>query len=91
MLSDKDAAAIAHTLDGVVDHWLLASITDEPRGLSAAALQARLPPLRGVVELTEGVEPACVRARSLAQPRDRVIVLGSFHVVGPALVWLGLY
>lgn len=91
MLSDKDAAAIARTLDGVVDHWLLASITDEPRGLSAAALQARLPLLRGVVELTEGVEAACVRARSLAQPRDRVIVLGSFHVVGPALVWLGLY
>ena len=36
-------------LDGVVDHWLLTTITDEPRGLSAAALQARLPPLRGVV------------------------------------------
>lgn len=91
MLADKDAAAIARTLDGVVDHWLLAGIGDEPRGLSAAALQARLPPLRGALELFENVPAACVRARAIAQARDRVLVLGSFHVVGPALVWLGLY
>jgi len=91
VLSDKDAAAIARVLDGVVDHWLLTSITDEPRGLSAAALQARLPPLRGAVEISTQVAGACVRARALARARDRVIVLGSFHVVGPALIWLGLY
>ena len=91
MLSDKDAAAVASTLDGVVDHWLLAGITDEPRGLSAAALQARLPPLRGPIELTDTVAGACARARALARARDRVLVLGSFHVVGPALIWLGLY
>lgn len=91
VLSDKDVAAIARALDEVVDHWLLAGISDEPRGLSAAALQARLPPLRGMVEPAGNVELACQRARVLAQPRDRVIVLGSFHVVGPALVWLGLY
>jgi dihydrofolate synthase/folylpolyglutamate synthase len=91
VLSDKDAAAIARVLDDVVDHWLLTSITDEPRGLSAAALQARLPPLRGVVEISAHVAGACARARALARARDRVIVLGSFHVVGPALIWLGLY
>jgi dihydrofolate synthase/folylpolyglutamate synthase len=91
MLSDKDAAAVGAALDAVIDHWLLASITDEPRGLSAAALQQRLPALRGPLELTENVAAACVRARALARPRDRVIVLGSFHVVGPALGWLGLY
>jgi dihydrofolate synthase/folylpolyglutamate synthase len=91
MLSDKDVAAVARALDGVVDHWLLAGISDEPRGLSAAALQARLPPLRGTIELAERVESACERARSLARTHDRVLVLGSFQVVGPALVWLGLY
>jgi dihydrofolate synthase/folylpolyglutamate synthase len=91
VLSDKDAGAIARVLDGVVDHWLLTTITDEPRGLSAAALQARLPPLRGVVEISANVAGACARARALARARDRVIVLGSFHVVGPALIWLGLY
>jgi dihydrofolate synthase/folylpolyglutamate synthase len=91
MLADKDAAAVAAALDAAIDHWLLASITDEPRGLSAAALQQRLPVLRSPLELTENVAAACARARALARPRDRVIVLGSFHVVGPALSWLGLY
>jgi dihydrofolate synthase/folylpolyglutamate synthase len=91
MLADKDAAAIARALDPVIDHWLLAGIEDEPRGLDARALQARLPPLRGTVELATNVAAACARARALARPRDRVIVFGSFLVVGPALVWLGLY
>ena len=91
MLADKDAAAIARALDPLIDHWLLAGIDDEPRGLDARALQARLPPLRGTVELATDVAAACARARALARPRDRVIVFGSFYVVGPALVWLGLY
>ena len=91
MLADKDCAAVAGALDSTVDHWLLAALDDEPRGLSAEALQARLPPLRGSIECAGRVPDACARARALAQPRDRVVVLGSFHVVGPALLWLGLY
>lgn len=91
MLADKDAAGIARALDPLIDHWLLAGIEDEPRGLDASSLYARLPPLRGTVELANNVAAACARARALSAPRDRVIVLGSFHVVGPALVWLGLY
>jgi dihydrofolate synthase/folylpolyglutamate synthase len=91
MLSDKDAAAVVGALDPLIDHWLLAGIDDEPRGLAAAALQARLPALRGPIELPGNVAAACERARALAAPGDRVIVFGSFHVVGPALVWLGLY
>jgi dihydrofolate synthase/folylpolyglutamate synthase len=91
MLSDKDVGAVARALDGVVDHWLLAGIADEPRGLSATALQVRLPPLRGTVEPAGSVEVACQSARERARAHDRVLVLGSFHVVGPALVWLGLY
>jgi dihydrofolate synthase / folylpolyglutamate synthase len=91
MLSDKDAAAIAALLDPLIDGWVLTGIGDEPRGLSAAALRERLPPLRGEIELTDEVAQGCQRARSLARAGDRVIVLGSFHVVGPALAWLGLY
>jgi dihydrofolate synthase/folylpolyglutamate synthase len=91
MLADKDVPAITGALDPLIDHWLLAGIDDEPRGLDARALQARLAPLRGTVELAGNVEAACARARMLSQPGDRVIVFGSFHVVGPALVWLGLY
>jgi dihydrofolate synthase/folylpolyglutamate synthase len=91
MLSDKDAAAIAARLDPLIDHWLLTGIADDPRGLSAAELRARLPALRAGIELTDGVPQGCMRARALAQPGDRIVVLGSFHVVGPALAWLGLY
>jgi dihydrofolate synthase/folylpolyglutamate synthase len=91
MLSDKDAAAITRALDGAIDHWILASLAHEPRGLSAEALQARLPPLRGPIERAGSVPAACARARELARPGDRVVVFGSFHVVGPALEWLGLY
>jgi dihydrofolate synthase/folylpolyglutamate synthase len=91
MLADKDVAAVASTLDPLVDHWLLAGIDDEPRGLDARALQARLPPLRGTIELATDTAAACARARALSSPRDRVIVFGSFYVVGPALQWLGLY
>ena len=91
MLGDKDVAALGRELDAAVDHWLLASLADEPRGLSAETLQSRLPALRGATERCGGVAEACARARTLARPGDRVVVFGSFHVVGPALVWLGLY
>lgn len=91
MLADKDVAAVAATLDPLIDHWLLAGIDGEPRGLDAAALRARLPPLRGGIELATDTAAACARARALSSPRDRVIVFGSFYVVGPALQWLGLY
>jgi folylpolyglutamate synthase/dihydropteroate synthase len=47
--------------------------------------------VRGTVQLASNVSAACARARELSSPGDRVIVFGSFHVVGPALVWLGLY
>jgi len=91
MLADKDVAAVARALDAAIDDWLLAGIHDEPRGLPAAALAERLPPLRGAITCCQSVTAACERARALARPGDRVVVLGSFHVVGPALVWLGLY
>jgi dihydrofolate synthase/folylpolyglutamate synthase len=91
MLSDKDAAAIAARLDPIVDRWVLTGISDEPRGLSAADLGSRLPMLRGAIELTDNVTQGCTRVRELTRPGDRIVVLGSFHVVGPTLAWLGLY
>jgi dihydrofolate synthase/folylpolyglutamate synthase len=91
MLSDKDAAAITRVLDAHIDRWVLTGTEEEPRGLSAEALAARLPALRGALEREPSVNAACERARREAQPGDRIVVFGSFHVVGPALAWLGLY
>jgi dihydrofolate synthase/folylpolyglutamate synthase len=91
MLNDKDASAIVSVLDPLIDRWVLSGIAQEPRGLSASALRARLPQLRGAIDLTDDVKQGCMRARELAIAGDRIVVLGSFHVVGPALAWLGLY
>ncbi|HEX4025278.1 MAG TPA: bifunctional tetrahydrofolate synthase/dihydrofolate synthase [Steroidobacteraceae bacterium] len=91
LLADKDAAAVGRRLDALIDHWILTGVQDEPRGLSAQALAARLPPLRGTLELADTVPVACGRAHAQAAAGDRVVVLGSFHVVRPALMWLGLY
>ncbi len=91
LLADKDAAAVTRSLDTLVDQWILAGVQDEPRGLSAQALAERLPPLRGTLELATTVTQACERARAQARAGDRVVVMGSFHVVKPALLWLGLY
>jgi len=90
MLADKDAAAVAAALDPFVAEWLLCSIP-ESRGLEAAQLRARLGALRGACRLHDSVALACERARAAAQSGDRVLVCGSFHTVGPALQWLGLY
>jgi dihydrofolate synthase/folylpolyglutamate synthase len=90
ILGDKDAAAITRSVDPQVDHWILCSL-DGPRGTSAADLaqRMRLPDSR--VTLAASVEEGCAAARATAKPGDRVLVFGSFHTVGPALRWLGLY
>jgi dihydrofolate synthase/folylpolyglutamate synthase len=90
MLEDKDAGGVGAALAPLVDEWLLAGI-QEPRGLDAAALARRLPPGCRVVAQAADIAAACVAARARARPQDRIVVFGSFHTVGPALQWLGLY
>jgi dihydrofolate synthase / folylpolyglutamate synthase len=90
ILADKDAAGIAAALAPLVDRWIACALPG-PRGGSAGQLAARLhlagaPPL-----LADSVEAGCALARAEARPGDRVVVFGSFHTVGPALRWLGLY
>lgn len=88
MLADKDAAGVASQLRGCIDAWWLAS-TEGARGISSAALAARIAPEITVPIIPcENVEAACAAALAAADPRDRIVVLGSFHTVGPALTWL---
>jgi dihydrofolate synthase / folylpolyglutamate synthase len=89
MLADKDVGAVAALLEPLVDGWLLCGI-DDARGLGAAELRTRMGDLRGASELCASVGDACERARQQSLPGDRVLICGSFHVVGPALDWLGL-
>lgn len=90
MLGDKDVTAVGEALAPAIDAWVLAGIA-EPRGLDAATLAQRLPERCRVVARHETVAAACAAARARAVPGDRIVVFGSFHTVGPALEWLGLY
>lgn len=90
ILADKDVGAIGDALAGEVDDWILCGL-DGPRGLDPEALRARLPARCRSLALVPDVAAGCAVARALAGPRDRIVVLGSFHTVGPALQWLGIY
>lgn len=88
ILKDKDAPAIVAALEPQVDRWIAVDLPG-PRGLTAAELRA----LCGAQEdsrwsTAANVAAACVQANALSTGEDRVLVFGSFHTVGPALVWL---
>ena len=90
ILNDKDAGGIAVATKTVVDHWILCALPG-PRGTSAEALAKRMGLTGSAVTLVGSVEEGCEWARATAKPGDRVLVFGSFHTVGPAMQWLGLY
>ena len=90
MLADKDIEAVGRALASVIDGWILVGTEDEPRGISAEKLRARLPPSCVDVARCASVARGCEAARRIAAREDRIVVLGSFHTVGPALDWLGL-
>jgi len=91
MLEDKDAGAVVAALDERVDGWFIASLAP-PRGLAAEALEALIAgAVRGPVTRAATVAAACTAAAAAAHPGDRVVVCGSFHIVGPAMQWLGVY
>jgi dihydrofolate synthase/folylpolyglutamate synthase len=90
VLKDKDAAAIAAALGGVIDRWIVCALPG-PRGGSAEELAARLARPAHTMVLAPSVVAGCERARAEARPADRVVVCGSLHTVGPALEWLRIY
>jgi dihydrofolate synthase/folylpolyglutamate synthase len=89
ILADKDASVIGERLADSLDDWVLCGL-EGPRGSTAEALRHRLPERCRTVALAPDVSHGCAAARALAGAGDRIVVFGSFHVVGPALDWLGL-
>lgn len=89
LLGDKDLAAFPAHLPA--RRWVTCGV-DDPRARSGAAIAAALRGI-GVEQVHEagGVEAALALAGELTAPGGRIIVCGSFRVVGPALRWLGLY
>lgn len=90
-LDDKDVEGIGTCMKERIDDWILATLP-APRGLDAGTVASRLAAVgvRATVSSPD-VASACAEARRRARRGDRIVVFGSFLVVGPALDWLGLY
>lgn len=89
-LGDKDIEGIVAALGSRIACWHLGGLADQPRGLSAEALAARVADAAQASELRvhPGVGDALAAAHSGAGADDRVLVFGSFHTVAAAMALL---
>lgn len=88
VLADKDVEGIVRALEPVVDLWI-AVACDSHRAVPVAALARRIATAanRGCIEAASMAD-AIASARALTDAADRILVTGSFYVVGPALAAL---
>ena len=91
VMADKDILAMLRELHTIVDEWWVSSAGTE-RGAEPSLVAQHLTQL-GVdtVRVSPDLATALSELRLLAGRGDRVVVFGSFHTVGPALEYLGLY
>lgn len=91
MLDDKDVAGMITPLQDIVDHWI-AVTADNPRAIEAGELARQIANLNNAACLSaDSLQQAMDSARALATSENRILVTGSFYVVGPALRSLELY
>jgi dihydrofolate synthase/folylpolyglutamate synthase len=85
ILDDKDVEGIATSLVNVVDRWI-AVTAQGPRAIDADELARRIANATGKACLiAESPEAAIEVAREFAGNHGRILVTGSFYVVGPFL------
>lgn len=89
MLGDKNVEGVVTQLAAAVDAWFAAD-AEGPRALGAADLVRRAEEAGVCMEPSGSVAQAMAAAAARARPGDRIVVFGSFHTVGPALVALGV-
>ncbi len=91
MLSDKQIASFVSILADAASRWITCTV-EGPRAASAAELAGEIRASTGspVAEATAPADALALAAR-LTPCGQRILVCGSFRVVGPALEWLGLY
>ncbi|WP_373100011.1 MULTISPECIES: bifunctional tetrahydrofolate synthase/dihydrofolate synthase [Pasteurellaceae] len=90
ILKDKDAAGVVAPLLSLIDYWYCVSLDGE-RGQRGEALfvtlqqtaQSQQQPVAG--ESADSVAQGVKRALEHAQPKDTVLIFGSFHTVGAFL------
>lgn len=90
MLADKDMAGFVRELLPVASHWITCAPADERAGDETALLEVLR--ARSGLDVQRGGPPdgALALAARLSPPGSRIVVCGSFRIVGPALQWLGL-
>ena len=87
-MQDKDASVIIKELAATIDRWHVAQL-DYPRAIDAQALASLIETgTHAEVEVFTSVIQAFESAVAQSSSRDRVVVFGSFHVVGPVLGFL---
>ena len=85
LLDDKDAAAIVRSLAGAVDEWIVVT-ADSPRAQPAAGLAEQVAGLTGApARVAASFADAVAAADAAASAGDRILVTGSFYLVGPVL------
>jgi dihydrofolate synthase/folylpolyglutamate synthase len=91
IMGDKDVGGVLEPLIPIVDQWILTQ-AETDRGAPPEVLRTALA-ARDVVGtcVRPNVVEACRAAQSMSRPGDRVVVFGSFYLVGPAMSALGLY
>lgn len=90
VMADKDIEGMLSALQSQVAAWLVVDLPTT-RALSSAALTARLHAIGAQVLIASPQLPialATVRALCAAHEFGRVLVFGSFLIVGPTLDWL---
>ena len=90
-MADKALADVLEHFAGRVDAWFIGRV-DSERSASVESIGALLAARGGLVwQGHEDIAAACRAARDQALPGQRVLVFGSFYVVGPAMAELGIY
>ena len=85
MLDDKDVEATVGALDEHVDRWI-ASTARSGRAIPAGELARRIANATGrPCLIADSIDEAMQSARRDAAGNDRILVTGSFFVVGPVL------
>ena len=90
-LDDKDIDGIVEPLNSEVDHWIAVTASSS-RAVPADELARQLANRCGrPCRISESLDDALEYARRAAAENDRILVTGSFYLVGPALLELELY
>ena len=85
MLDDKDVEGVVRPLVDQVDHWI-AVMADSPRAIGADELARQVAnTTNAACQVADTLDAAIGLAQGLAHPADRILVTGSFYLVGPVL------